>query len=54
MRGFDEEDLREVGAILVDALGEGADVTALRERSAVLCERRPLYPGFRGYTAYAA
>ncbi|MDQ4020004.1 MAG: serine hydroxymethyltransferase [Actinomycetota bacterium] len=54
MRGFDEEDLREVGAILVDALGEGADVTALRERSAVLCERRPLYPGFRGYTTYAA
>jgi glycine hydroxymethyltransferase len=54
MRGFDEEDLREVGAIIVDALGEGADVTALRERSAVLCERRPLYPGFRGYTTYAA
>jgi glycine hydroxymethyltransferase len=54
MRGFDEEDLREVGAIIVEALGEGADVAALRDRSAVLCERRPLYPGFRGYTTYAA
>ena len=52
MRGFDEEDLREVGAIIADALGAEADVPALRERSATLCERRPLYAGFRGYAAF--
>ena len=52
MRGFDEADLGEVGAIIVDALSEGADAAALRERSATLCERRPLYPGFRGFPTY--
>jgi len=54
MRGFDEDDFREVGQIIVEALGEGADVTALAARSEALCERRPLYPGFRGFTTYAA
>jgi glycine hydroxymethyltransferase len=53
MRGFDEEDLREVGAIITGALG-GEDVEALRSRSEVLCERRPLYPGYRGYPEYRA
>jgi glycine hydroxymethyltransferase len=48
MRGFDEDDLREVGAIIAGALG-GGDTDELRARSAALCERRPLYPGFRGY-----
>jgi glycine hydroxymethyltransferase len=48
MRGFDEDDLREVGAIIAGALGDG-DLDALRSRSDALCERRPLYPGFRGY-----
>ena len=48
MRGFDEDDLREVGAIIAGALGDG-DLDALRARSDALCERRPLYPGFRGY-----
>ncbi len=52
MRGFDEDDFREVGSIMVDALGEGADVEALAARTAALCERRPLYPGFRGYATY--
>ena len=52
MRGFDERDMREVGAIVADALAPGADVSALAERSRALCDRRPLYPGFRGYTAY--
>jgi glycine hydroxymethyltransferase len=52
MRGFDEDDLREVGSIIVGALGDGADLEALRARSEALCERRPLYPGFRGYTTY--
>jgi glycine hydroxymethyltransferase len=52
MRGFDEDDMREIGAIIAGALADGADVTALAERSQALCERRPLYPGFRGYTSY--
>ena len=52
MRGFDEDDFREVGRIIVDALREDADVGALRARAEALCVRRPLYPGFRGYTAY--
>jgi glycine hydroxymethyltransferase len=54
MRGFDEDDFREVGAIIAGALSEDADVTALAARSAALCERRPLYPGFRGYASYVA
>jgi glycine hydroxymethyltransferase len=54
MRGFDESDFREVAAIAVDALQAEADVAALRERSLALCERRPLYPGFRGFTTYEA
>ena len=52
MRGFDEEDFREVGRIVVDALALDADVEALRARSQALCDRRPLYPGFRGYATY--
>jgi len=54
MRGFDEDDFREVASIVVDALAEDADVDALRGRAVALCDKRPLYPGFRGYTAYAA
>jgi glycine hydroxymethyltransferase len=51
MRGFDEDDLREVGEVIAGALG-GGDAEALRARSLALCERRPLYPGFRGYPEY--
>ena len=54
MRGFDEDDFREVGSIICGALADGADVGALAERSVALCEKRPLYPGFRGYTTYVA
>jgi glycine hydroxymethyltransferase len=54
MRGFDEADFREVGRIIVEALSETADIPALARRSETLCERRPLYPGFRGYTTYVA
>src|SRR6059036_1220939 len=32
MRGFDEDDFREVGMIIAEALGEGADVTSLASR----------------------
>jgi hypothetical protein len=37
----------------VEALAPDPDLTALAARSTALCERRPLYPGFRGWTAYA-
>ena len=52
MRGFDDDDFREVGRIVVEALADGADVDGLRARSQALCDRRPLYPGFRGYSTY--
>jgi glycine hydroxymethyltransferase len=54
MRGFDEDDFREVASIIADSLQEAADVPALAARSTALCDRRPLYPGFRGYTTYVA
>jgi glycine hydroxymethyltransferase len=54
MRGFDEDDFREVGRIIVAALGDGADLSALAARTEALCEKRPLYPGFRGYASYVA
>ena len=53
MRGFEEDDLREVGAIIGAALADG-DTDALRARSEALCEKRPLYPGWRGYPEYRA
>jgi glycine hydroxymethyltransferase len=53
MRGFDEEDLHEVGAIIGAALADG-DTNALRARSEALCEKRPLYQGWRGYPEYRA
>jgi glycine hydroxymethyltransferase len=53
MRGFDEDDFREVGRIIHGALADGADVDSLAARSLALCERRPLYAGFRGYTTFA-
>ena len=54
MRGFVEEDFAEVGQVIVEALGEGADVAALTARSAALCDKHPLYPGFHGFTTYVA
>ncbi len=53
MRGFGEEDFREVARIVRGALADGADLGSLRARSEALCERHPLYPGFGGYTAFA-
>src|SRR5438094_1745952 len=52
MRGFDEDDFRETGRIICGALTESPDTGPLRARVAALCEKRPLYPGFRGYTTY--
>jgi glycine hydroxymethyltransferase len=54
MRGFDEDDFREVGQIICAALGDSPDLGALAARSAALCAKRPLYPGFRGFTTYVA
>jgi glycine hydroxymethyltransferase len=54
MRGFDEEDFREVGRIIVDALKQDADLDPLRSRTEALCAKRPLYPGFRGFTTYVS
>ncbi|MEX0850729.1 MAG: serine hydroxymethyltransferase [Gaiellaceae bacterium] len=52
MRGFDEDDFREVGRIMCDALGAEADVGALAARSAALCERRPLYQGLSAFPTF--
>jgi glycine hydroxymethyltransferase len=54
MRGFDGDDFREVARIIVDALSDSPDLGALRSRVDALCAKRPLYPGFRGYTTYVA
>jgi glycine hydroxymethyltransferase len=54
MRGLDEDDFREVGRIIVEALGSRPDLGGLRSRTEALCAKRPLYPGFRGYTTYVA
>ncbi len=54
MRGFDEEDCREVGEIIVGALAAARDLDGLRARSEELCRKRPLYPGFRGFPTYTA
>jgi glycine hydroxymethyltransferase len=54
MRGFDEDDFRETGNVIVDALTESPEIESLRARVATLCEKRPLYPGFRGFTTYEA
>jgi glycine hydroxymethyltransferase len=52
MRGMDDDDFREIGRIIVDALGESPDIDGLRSRAEALCVKRPLYPGFRGWTTY--
>jgi glycine hydroxymethyltransferase len=54
MRAFNEEDFREVGRIIVGALGKDTDLGALAARSQALCAKRPLYPGFRGFATYVA
>src|SRR5437016_1436605 len=53
MRGFDEEDFREVGDVIARALGDAPDIAGLASRSEALCKKRPLYPGFRGFPTYA-
>ena len=55
MRGFDEDDFRETGRHHLSTRStESPDLDALRGRVDALCAKRPLYPGFRGYTTYVA
>ena len=54
MRGMNADDFGEIGRIIVDALGDSPDLDALRARTEALCAKRPLYPGFRGWTTYVA
>jgi len=54
MRGFDEDDFREVGAIICEALADAPKLDGLRGRVAALLAKHPLYAGFRGYTTYVA
>ncbi|WP_301924752.1 serine hydroxymethyltransferase [Corynebacterium glaucum] len=50
-RGFGEEDFREVAEIIAETLikGKGADLEALKARSAALGEKYPLYPGIEDW-----
>src|ERR671923_196861 len=52
-RTVDAANFREVGQIMAGALTGDPDLRALRSRTEALCTKRPLYPGFRGYTTYA-
>ena len=53
MRGFTEDDMREVGAIILEALDPAADLGALRRRTGELLAGRPLYSGFpHGHSSY--
>ena len=50
MRGFLEEDMQEVGAIILEALDPAANLSDLRGRTRELLAARPLYPAFEhGY-----
>ena len=50
MRGFAEDDMREVGGIILDVLDPAADLPALRGRTRELLAGRPLYSAFpHGY-----
>jgi glycine hydroxymethyltransferase len=52
MRGMDDGDFREIGRIIVESLDDSPDLGGLRSRTEALCAKRPLYPGFRGWTTY--
>ena len=52
MRGLDEDDFREVGAIIGEALQPDADLEAIRARSGALVDRRPLYPGLAAFPSF--
>jgi glycine hydroxymethyltransferase len=54
MRGFDEDDFRELAEIIALTLQQRDEPAALKLRTDALCDRRPLYPGFRGFTSYTS
>ncbi len=54
MRGLDEDDFREVGRIMCEALGRNPDLDALAGRSAALVSRRPLYPEQAAFPTFGA
>src|SRR5688572_27009631 len=54
MRGLDEDDFREVGSIMCDALADDADLGALADQSAALVARRPLYPGLPAFPDFGS
>jgi glycine hydroxymethyltransferase len=54
MRGCDEEDFREIGRIICEALTDSPDLPGLQARVAALCAKRPLYDGMRGYARFAS
>ena len=53
MRGFDEDDFREIGRIIVEARGRGRHVLRSRHGRGAL-RRRPLYLRFQVFTTYVA
>jgi glycine hydroxymethyltransferase len=53
MRGLDEDDFREVAAIVCGALADDADLPALSARSAALLADRPLYPGLPAFPSFS-
>ena len=51
------QELREELAAVrkeLDSIQIDPDLGALRSRAEALCAKRPLYPGFRGFTTYSA
>ena len=53
MRGLDEDEFREVGAIMCETMRPDADFAALAERAAELVQRRPLYPGLTAFPTFS-
>ena len=47
MRGFDEDDMERIGAIIAQSLRDGGDPEQLREQSVALCRAHPIYPNHR-------
>ena len=52
MRGLDQDDFREVGHLMCEALLGDGDARALAERGAALVARRPLYPGMAAFPEF--
>lgn len=48
-RGFGADEFREVADVIALALTPGADLEALRARTAALAEKKPLYEGLKQY-----